>query len=120
MKAAQNMPEDFKQVTDDFDLENLPDIAFLAEEMENTPEIMYELAKNPLKAAGIMALANRSTKEARKAIKKLSESIAKNQQAEAEHVPTQPPISQLKPSKAGADTGKMTLQDFKNAAWLKV
>lgn len=119
MKAAQNMPEDFKQVTDDFDLENLPDIAFLAEEVENTPDVMYELAKHPLKAAGIMALAHRSTKEARKAVKKLSESIVKNQQAQDEHVSTPAPLSQLKPSKAGADTGKMTLQDFKNASWLK-
>lgn len=120
MQSAQDMPEDFEDIISDFDLDNLAEVAFLAEEMENTPHIMYELAKNPLKAAGIMELANRSPKEARKAMKKLSDSIAKNQQAQAEHIPTEPPLSQLKPSKAGADTGKMTLTDFKNASWLKV
>lgn len=119
MNSAQDMPDDFQEVMKDFDLDNLSEIAFLAEEVDNTPHVMYELAKNPLKAGAIMSLVGKSTKEARKEIKKLSDSIVKNQQAAADHIQTQPPLSQLKPSKAGADTGEMTLQDFKSADWLK-
>lgn len=120
MQSTDAMPDDFNEVISDFDVSSFPAVAFLAQEMDNTPAIMYDLAKNPLKLAGINSLAQSAPNEARKALKKLSDSIAQNQQAEAEHVETQPPLSRLNPSKkAGADIGKMGLQDFKNADWLR-
>jgi hypothetical protein len=52
-------------------------------------------------------------------MKKLSESISKNEEAKAENVSPNAPLSRLKSSNVGADTGKMSLKDYKNADWLK-
>jgi len=91
----------------------------LAAQMENTPEIMYELANNPSKLLEIDGLAKTSPKLATKQLERLSKSIANNLEAKTNNVSAPPPLSKLKSSSVGMDSGKMTLKDFKNASWLK-
>ncbi len=110
---------DFEDVMKDFDASAFPQLALLAGRMDNTAEIMYELTKNPEKLARLDHLATRSEKLATKELEKLSQSIAKNEQAMLDNVTTNAPLSRLKSSTAGADSGKMGLKDYKSADWLR-
>jgi hypothetical protein len=61
-----------------------------------------------------------SPKMAKKEMEKLSQSIVKNQQAVQGNVSPREPLPRLKSSSSvGADTGEMTLRDYKNADWLR-
>jgi hypothetical protein len=119
MKSGKDQYSDFDEVMTDFDASAFPQLAFLAAGMEQTAGIMYELSKNPSKLAQLNLLAERSPKLAEREMKKLSESISKNEEAKAENVSPNAPLSRLKSSNVGADTGKMSLKDYKNADWLK-
>ena len=119
MKAGKDQYSDFDEVMTDFDPAAFPQLAFLSAGMENTAGIMYELSKNPSKLAQLNVLAERNPKLAEREMKKLSESIVKNEEAKAENVSPNAPLSRLKSSNVGADTGKMSLKDYKNADWLR-
>ena len=119
MKNGKDQYSDFDEVMTDFDPSSFPQLAFLSAGMENTAGIMYELSKNPTKLAQLNLLAERSPKLAERELKKLSESIVKNEEAKADNVSPNAPLSRLKSSNVGADTGKMSLKDYKNADWLK-
>ncbi|MES2356272.1 MAG: hypothetical protein V4568_18075 [Pseudomonadota bacterium] len=124
--AGKDKYSDFEEVMQDFEPHAFPQVAFLSAETGSdgqpldTAGIMYELAKNPTKLTHLNDLAIRSPKMARKEMERLSQSIAKNQKAMQENVNPREPLSQLKSSSSvGADTGTMTLRDYKNADWLR-
>lgn len=122
LKVDQGKSEfqDFDDVMKDFDIRAFSGVALLAGQMDNTAAIMYELAQNPLKVAQLHTLAKESPGLAEKEMRKLATSITKNQQAAANNVQTNAPLSRLKSSTvAGADNGQMGLKDYKNADWLK-
>lgn len=111
---------DFDEVMQDFDMRAFSGVALLAGQMDNTAAIMYELSQNPFKVAQLHTLAKESPASAEKEMRKLAASITKNQQAAANNVPTNAPLSRLKSSTvAGADNGQMGLKDYKNADWLR-
>ncbi len=113
MGKGSELFEDFKEITSDFEPQSFPNAVFLATEMENTPEIMYELAKNPSKLLEIEQLAERAPQMAKKLLAKLGQSISANLQAK-QNVPDVPaPLSRLKSSTVGVDTGKKTVQDLR-------
>jgi hypothetical protein len=104
----------------DFVPQAFPQLVYLAAQEENTPAIMYELAKNPMKLASLQTLAQTHPALAEKEMKKLALSISQNQQAVQGNVAAQPPLSRLKSSQNnGVDSGKMSVADFKNASWLR-
>ncbi len=122
LKVEQGKAEfpDFDEVMKDFDIRRFSGVALLAGQLDNPAAIMYELAQNPGKVANLHILAQEAPQMALKEMKKLSDSIAKNQQAALNNVQTNAPLSRLKSSTvAGADTGEMGLKDFKNASWLR-
>jgi hypothetical protein len=119
MGKGSQLFEDFNEVMGDFEPDKFPNAVMLAAQMENTPEIMYELANNPSKLLEIDGLAKTSPKLATKQLERLSKSIANNLEAKTNNVSAPPPLSKLKSSSVGMDSGKMTLKDFKNASWLK-
>jgi hypothetical protein len=122
LKVSQQKADfpDFDEVMKEFDMTQFSGLALLAGQMDNTAAIMHELASNPSKVAQLQFWAERSSPMALREMQKLSASIAKNQQAAANNVPTNAPLSRLKSSTvAGADNGQMGLKDFKNADWLK-
>lgn len=117
MKMAAGVEKDpeLEEVMKDYDLQAFPYAAYLAGKVDNTPEVMKELARNPMKAKEIDDMAGSSGKTAAKMIEKISLSIAKNQEALENNIQTNAPLSRLKSSNVGADSGKMSLKDFKNA-----
>lgn len=110
---------DFDTVMEDFETESFWRSAVLAEEMPNTAEVMYALAGDIPKLMRLEELAQKSGPMARKEMKKLSESIAKNTQAKEDYIPTQPPLSRLKSSNVGADSGDTSIKALKQAPWLR-
>ena len=119
LSNGNEMFEDFNEVMGDFRHEAFPEVIYLASEMENTPQIMYELAKNPSKLATIYSLAKADPIQAKKALKKLSDSISMNEQAAEEYVPTNAPLTKPKPSQVGTEKGLNSIKDYKNASWLR-
>jgi hypothetical protein len=86
----------------------------LANNMENTADIMKELIDNPMKMGNVMMLMEGQPKMAQKAMMELSNSIKTNQDALSQEKQAQDPMSQLKPSSsAGMDNSAMSVTDFR-------
>jgi hypothetical protein len=119
MGKGSELFDDFNEVVADFEAHQFPNAVMLAASMDNTPEIIYELAKNPSKLQEIDSLAQKSPKLAQKQLERLSESINKNLMAKVNNVSAPPPLSRPKSSSVGVDSGKMTLEDYKKAPWLR-
>lgn len=119
MAQGKEMYEDFEAMTADFNPAEFPQLVFLANQMDNTPAIIYELRKNPGKLADLAVLVEKSPNMARSEIAKLSESIKRNDEAKRNLQEPQDPLNRLKPSPAGTDNGKMTVRDYKKASFLR-
>ncbi len=86
----------------------------LANDMENTGDIMHEILSNPSKLMDLLNMAREQPKLAAQQIASLSNSIKTNQEALAQEKQAQDPMSQLKPStSAGMDNGAMSVSDFR-------
>lgn len=119
MGKGSQLFDDFEEIMGDFEPGSFPDATMLAAQMDNTAEIMYELTRNPSKLQDIDSLARKSPKLAMKELERLEGSINQNLQAKVNTVSAPQPLSKIKSSSVGADTGKMTLKDFKNASYLR-
>jgi len=119
MAQGKDMFEDFEAITADFNPAEFPQLVFLANQMDNTPAIIYELRKNPGKLADLAVLVEKSPSMARNELSKLSESIKRNDEAKRNLQEPQDPLSRLKPSPVGADNGTKNVRDFKAASYLK-
>ncbi len=120
LNSGKNKYSDFDEVMKGFEPSSFPQLSILAGQFENTADIMYDLSSNPMKLAQIQVLVERQPDMAKRELEKLSQSIAKNHQAMQDNVSPREPLSRLKSSTSvGADTGQMTLKDFKKADWLR-
>lgn len=122
MSMGKDLYDDFDEAMVDIDPADFYDVMGLAAELNNTPEVMYELAKNLPKLEYIDRLAKRPSngrKLAMKELQRLSESIAANNEAKEEHVSTNPPLSKPKPSQVGTEKPMTSVSDFKTASWLR-
>jgi len=121
MKAGPSLYEDFEAVTSDFDPKEFKDVLFLAHDLEELPDIVYELSQNTDKLQRLDYLAQKSPKMAKKEIQKLAESIKTNKQAKEKNPTTNPPLKNIRPSTAAGvgDSGKLGLKDLKKASWLR-
>jgi len=119
MAQGKDMFEDFEAITADFNPAEFPQLVFLANQMDNTPAIIYELRKNPGKLADLAVLVEKSPNMARNELSKLSESIKRNDEAKRNLQEPQDPLNRLKPSPVGTDSGTKSVRDFKAASYLK-
>jgi vacuolar-type H+-ATPase subunit I/STV1 len=119
MAQGKDMFEDFEAITADFNPAEFPQLVFLANQMDNTPAIIYELRKNPGKLADLAVLVEKSPSMARNELSKLSESIKRNDDAKRNLQEPQDPLNRLKPSPVGTDSGTKSVRDFKQASYLK-
>jgi len=119
MAQGKDMFEDFEAITADFNPAEFPQLVFLANQMDNTPAIIYELRKNPGKLADLAVLVEKSPNMARNELSKLSESIKRNDEAKRNLQEPQDPLNRLKPSPVGTDNGTKNVRDFKSASYLK-
>lgn len=115
MKQGPNLYEDFEDVVKGFKPNKYPQIAVMAAELENTPDIIYDLRKNPQKLATLQMFAlNEDYDELREELGKLSKSIKRNEQSLAKNVKSPQPLTKLKSSAiAGQDTGKKAVRDLR-------
>lgn len=119
MAQGKDMFEDFEAITADFNPAEFPQLVFLANQMDNTPAIIYELRKNPGKLADLSVLVEKSPTMARSELAKLSESIKRNDEAKRTLQEPQDPLNRLKPSPVGTDNGTKNVRDFKGASYLR-
>lgn len=113
LNTGKGKYEDFDKVTGDLELHRMPNVVQMANQVENTADVMYELGKNPSKIANLQQLMGISPKLAMAEMKRLSDSIKQNDEA-ANFKSPKPPLSQMKPSNIGTDTGgALTVSDYR-------
>lgn len=114
LEAGKGAYEDFDQVVGSLPFDRIPHIIQLANGVENTADVMYELRKNPGKIAALTQLVqiDPTGTLAMEQMHDLSSSIKKNRAAQGSKSPNEP-LSQIKSSPIGADNGSMTVSDFR-------
>lgn len=118
MNAAKDKYPDFEETVAQLNLPSTPHVISWTNSLDNTADVVYEMAKNPSKFAQVLMLSHTSPELARQELSKLSNSIKKN--IEASNAPqVNPPLSQLNPSTVGTDNGKMGVRDLRKQPWLK-
>ncbi len=86
----------------------------MANNMENTADVMKELIDNPGKLIEMLNGVKEQPRLAQQQLMSLSNSIKMNQEALAQEKQAQDPMSQLKPStSAGLDNSAMSVSDFR-------
>lgn len=121
MAQGKETYADFEEVTKDFDPAAFPQLAALSAQLDNTADIIYELAANPSKLVTLDTLANRNPRQGQAELLKLSKSIASNKQAQtdADSRYTPAPLARLQPSKVSGSNGKLGIRDLRSQDWLK-
>jgi hypothetical protein len=114
MQAAEERHPGLEQKLNDLDYATAVPIVQMANSMENTGDIMAELLNNPQKLGNMILLAQTQPKLAARQMHDLSNSIKQNQEALAQDVSANNPLSQIKTSSnAGMDNGSMSVSDFR-------
>lgn len=114
LRESSKEYEDFDKVVTGFNGNAYRDVLTAANQLPNTGDIVYELAKNPHKAAELQLLVNlNDTGAFNRKLKELSDSLVQNKTAVQNHKKVNQPLSHLKPSTVGADSGKETFSDLK-------
>lgn len=114
MEAAEAKHPGLEAKLNDLDYRTMAPVISLANDMENTADIMKELLDNPMKMGNLMTLVYTQPKMASRAMAELSNSIKTNTEALAQEKQAQDPMSQLKPStSAGMDNSAMSVSDFR-------
>jgi hypothetical protein len=84
----------------------------MANQMENTGDIMKEVLDNPTKMESLLNMAYNQPYQAQKALKSLSDSIRTNQTAKAEEVQARDPMSQIKSSTTSGNKEMQSQHDM--------
>lgn len=108
--------QDFDAVTGDIEYARFPNVVqLLAEHVDNSHDLLYEFGKDRMKMAQLEQLAYMSPQDAIRQAKRMSQSIKDNESASKVRVPNEP-LSQMRPSNTGTDTGVMGVKDYR-AKW---
>lgn len=100
------------------DLQNIPHVVHLATDTGMAGDVMYELGRNPGKVASLTTLAYINPHLAKVEMKKLADSIKMNQE-QSKDPSVNEPLSQIKPSTVGTDTGSNSVRDLRKKAYLR-
>lgn len=105
--------QDFDTVTGDIDLQRFPNvIQLLGDYIENSHDVLYALGQDRTKMANLEQLALLSPKDAIVAAKRLAQSIKDNEEAAKVRHPREP-LSQMRPSNTGTDSGAKAVKDYR-------
>ncbi len=106
--------DDFEKVTGDIELARFPNVVqMLAEHIDNSSEVLYELGKDRLKLAQLEQLSYMSPRDAMVQARRLAESIKENESAGRTRIPNSP-LSQQRPSNVGTEAGSaLSMRDLK-------
>lgn len=106
--------EDFEAVTSNVDMRYYPNVVqLLAEYVDNSHDVLYDLAKHRTKLSQIEQLCSHNPQDAIYEVKRLAESIKANESAsQMKHANS--PLSQQRPSNIGTDSGStLSMKDLK-------
>jgi hypothetical protein len=106
--------EDFEAVTNNVDMRYYPNVVqLLAEYVDNSHDVIYELAKNRTKLYQLESTCGHNPQDAIYEIKRLSDSIKANESSsQMKHANS--PLSQQRPSNTGTDSGgTLSMKDLK-------
>lgn len=113
MDAGKGKYDDFDKVVNEVDFSEIPHVVQLANMVDNTADVVYELSKNPSKIGSLQNLIQTSPKLAALEMRRLSDSIKNNETAKNFKSPNEP-LSQMKPSNAGMDDrSALSVSDYK-------
>lgn len=97
--------DDFEEMTGNIEYAKFPNVVqLLADHIDNSDDVLYELGKDRFKLAQLEQLSQMSPKDAMVQAKRLAESIKSNQAAGRMRTPNAP-LSQQRPSNTGTDAG---------------
>jgi len=106
--------DDFEKVTGDLELANFPNVVqLLADHVDNSHDVLYELGKDRMKMAQLEQLSRMSPKDAIRQAQRLATSIKENEEAQKIKTPNAP-LAQQRPSNVGTDTGALSVRDYRN------
>lgn len=114
ISAGKDKYEDFEAVTNNVDMRYYPNVVqLLAEYVDNSHDVLYDLAKHRTKLGQIEDLCSRNPQDAIYEIKRLSDSIKANEQ-HSNMSNAKAPLSQQRPSNTGTDSGNtLSMRDLK-------
>jgi hypothetical protein len=114
MQAAESKYPGINEQLNDLDYQSLAPLVEMANNMDNTADVMKELLDHPMKMGNLLTLQYTQPRLAQKAMTDLSSSIKTNKEAKEAEAQARDPMSQLKPSSsAGVDNGAMSVSDFR-------
>lgn len=87
-------------------------VQLLANYVDNSEDIIYELAKNKGKMANLEMMAREYPDEAISEAQKLSQSLKDNATAGKYRTPNEP-LNQMRPSNTGTDSGVLSVKDLR-------
>lgn len=107
---------DLDQKVSKLKLDRHPDLVLLINSVDNTADVMHELAEHPEKFINLSLMADKDPELAFSAMQRLSSSVKQNQSVtDQPYIPD--PLSQTRPSTIGTDNGSLSVRDFKNRPW---
>ena len=114
ISAGKDKYDDFEKVTGDIEYSRFPNVVqLLADHLDNSADVLYELGKDRLKMAQLEQLSYMSPKDAIVQAKRLADSIKDNESASRLRTPNSP-LSQQRPSNVGTEAGSvMSMRDLK-------
>lgn len=108
--------QDFDAVTSDIEYARFPNVVqLLAEHVDNSHDLLYEMGKDRMKMSQLEQLAYMSPKDAIRQAQRMSQSLKDNEAASKAKIPNEP-LSQMRPSNTGTDNGVMGVKDYR-AKW---
>jgi hypothetical protein len=112
VSAAKESYEDFDTVTNDIEYANFPNVVqILAEHLDNSGDVLYELGRDRFKMAQLEMLAEKSPKDALVQARRLAESIKTNKSSGNRQ--SREPLSQMRSSQTSTDSGVLTASDYR-------
>lgn len=112
LNTGKEKYSDFDKALGDVEFGAIPHVVQLANMVDNTADVMYELAKHPTKIANIQQLISISPKLAYAEMARLSQSIKENETAAKTKFPNEP-LSQMRPTNTGTDSGIPSVSDLR-------
>ena len=111
--AGRDKYQDFEAVTSNVDMRYYPNVVqLLAEHVDNSADILYDLAKNRTKLGNLEFMCGHNPQDAIYEIKRLAESIKANESS-SQIRSSNAPLSQQRPSNTGTDSGALSIADLK-------
>jgi hypothetical protein len=104
--------QDFEKVTSDIEYSQFPHVVQLLAQADNAHDILYSFGNDRIKMAQLEYLASKSPRDAFVQMQRLSQSIKDNEAASKIKTPNEP-LSKLRPSNLGTDSGVMTVSDYR-------